>query len=181
MGDLVVPTDFDGLRTHNIWEENQTNLQKIRPFISAVDLTIPSGPSEDLQSHEFDAAKIYGRITIPILAQNATFTENNSNWNALEVFAPTLEKFLCVASKVLKDDLEENFPTPQGRPRNDYKAALEICQRALPADQGGMPLVTKYVVLIAFLMFGYRQISRWETLGRNSNQIQIPELVDLGS
>ncbi|KAF7922494.1 uncharacterized protein EAE98_008020 [Botrytis deweyae] len=43
-----------------------------------------------------------------------------------------------MASKVLKEDLEENYPRPQGRPRNDYEAALEICQRALPADRGVM-------------------------------------------
>ncbi|TGO87461.1 hypothetical protein BPOR_0224g00040 [Botrytis porri] len=139
MSGLAVLVNLDGLRSFDVWEANQTNLQKIRPFISAVDLTIPSGPSEDLQSHESDAAKIYGRITIPILAQNDTFTEDNKNWNALEAFAPTLEKLLCMTSKVLRKDLEENHPRPQGRTRNDYEAALEICQRALPADQGGMP------------------------------------------
>ncbi|TGO70955.1 hypothetical protein BELL_0641g00050 [Botrytis elliptica] len=127
MSDFVVPADLDGLPNRDVWDENQTNLQRIRPFISAVDLTIPSGPSRDMQSHEFDAAKICGWVTIPILAQNATFTENNKNCN-----------FLCMASKVLKEDLEENYPRPQGRPRNDYEAALEICQRALPADQGVM-------------------------------------------
>ncbi|KAF7887303.1 hypothetical protein EAF00_009597 [Botryotinia globosa] len=139
MSDLVVPPDYDGLWSRGIWLQNHTNLQTIRAFISAVDLTIPSGPSNDLQSHENDAAKIYGRITIPVLAQNATFTEDNENWNALKAFVPTLEKFLCMASKVLREDLEELLPRPQGRTRSDYKTALEICQRALPPDQGGMP------------------------------------------
>ncbi|KAF7953258.1 hypothetical protein EAE96_006470 [Botrytis aclada] len=141
MSDLVVvpPRNFDGLPTCDVWEENQASLRKIRPFISAVDLISPSGPSRDLQLHISDAAKICGRITIPILAQNGTFTQNDKNWNALQAFAPTLEKFLCVASRILKEDLENNYPRPQGRPRSDYEAALEICQSALLADEGGMP------------------------------------------
>ncbi|TEY86639.1 hypothetical protein BOTCAL_0005g00610 [Botryotinia calthae] len=119
-------------------EENQANLPNIRQFISAVNLTIPSGPSKDLQIHD-GTARLHGRITIPILSQNATFSENNRNWTALQAFAPTLEKFICNASISLMKDLKANHPMPQGRARNDYEAALEICQRPLPAGKKAMP------------------------------------------
>ncbi|KAK6598029.1 hypothetical protein H4I96_08981 [Botrytis cinerea] len=118
-------------------EENKANIQNIRQFISAVELTIPSGPSKDFQMHD-GTARVHGRITIPILSQNATFSENNKNWNALQAFTPTLEKFICIASMSLMKSLEINHPATQGRTQNDYEAALEICQRALPAGQKAM-------------------------------------------
>ncbi|TGO30750.1 hypothetical protein BPAE_0003g00340 [Botrytis paeoniae] len=137
MNHLVALIHPGGL-PRGLWEANETSLQKIRPFISAVDLTIPSGPSKDLQIHNYRAAEVYGRITVTILSQNAIFSENSKNWTALQAFAPMLEEFICMASLSSKEHLEANHPTTQGRARNDYEAALEICQRLLPAGQKAM-------------------------------------------
>lgn len=135
---LTRPEQIHGPRE----EENKANTQNIRQFISAVELTIPSGPSKDFQMHD-GAARVHGRITIPILSQNATFSENNKNWTALQAFTPTLEKFIYRASISLMNSLEINHPMTQGRAQNDYEAALEICQRALPAGQKAMPFSDK--------------------------------------
>ncbi|QSZ32937.1 hypothetical protein DSL72_002520 [Monilinia vaccinii-corymbosi] len=132
-----IPADADGLPSQTLWIHNERFVRNIRGFLSAFPLTVP--PGNDAQPHP-DPTQKYGRITIPLLVQDATFSEDNSNWPAFRPLLELLDKLLLYYSDFLKKELKRIDPNPQGRTRTDYEAALEICKRALPADKRAIPL-----------------------------------------